>query len=112
MDGANIPLGLFIPSQKALNAKTFTLSQAELSDLGEDNYLAYAYHKGLVAYCAQEQTRWEWRPVKLVESFILKAGTCSSPSAKYSITEYRIKKAVINLFNIPDNKVNVYPMKK
>ncbi|KAJ51482.1 stage III sporulation protein AG [Clostridium tetanomorphum] len=32
--------------------------------------------------------------------------------AENKVTEYRIKKAVINLFNIPDNKVNVYPMKK
>ncbi|WP_096635565.1 stage III sporulation protein AG [Clostridium cochlearium] len=32
--------------------------------------------------------------------------------AENKLTEYRIKKAVINLFNIPDNKVNVYPMKK
>lgn len=32
--------------------------------------------------------------------------------AENKLTEYRIKKAVINLFNIPENKVNVYPMKK
>lgn len=32
--------------------------------------------------------------------------------AENKVTEYRIRKAVTNLFNIPDNKVNVYPMKK
>ena len=32
--------------------------------------------------------------------------------AENKLTEYRIKQAVINLFNIPENKVNVYPMKK
>lgn len=32
--------------------------------------------------------------------------------AEDKVTEYRIRKAVINLFNISDNKVNVYPMKK
>lgn len=32
--------------------------------------------------------------------------------AEDKVTEYRIRKAVTNLFNIPDNQVNVYPMKK
>ncbi|MEW9093697.1 MAG: stage III sporulation protein AG [Clostridiaceae bacterium] len=32
--------------------------------------------------------------------------------AEDKVTEYRIRKAVTNLFNISDNKVNVYPMKK
>lgn len=32
--------------------------------------------------------------------------------AENKVTEYRIRKAVTNLFNIDDNKVNVYPMKK
>lgn len=32
--------------------------------------------------------------------------------AEDKVIEYRIRKAVTNLFDIPDNKVNVYPMKK
>lgn len=32
--------------------------------------------------------------------------------AENKITEIRISRAVINLFNIPENKVTVYPMKK
>ena len=32
--------------------------------------------------------------------------------AEDKVTEYRIRKAVTNLFNVADNKVNVYPMKK
>ena len=32
--------------------------------------------------------------------------------AEDKVTEYRIRKAVTNLFDIPDNQVNVYPMKK
>ncbi|WP_125152257.1 stage III sporulation protein AG [Clostridium rectalis] len=32
--------------------------------------------------------------------------------AEEKVTEYRIRKAVTNLFQIPDVKVNVYPMKK
>lgn len=41
------------------------------------------------------------------------SGVCVvAEGAENKITELRISKAVINLFNIPENKVNVYPMKK
>ena len=41
------------------------------------------------------------------------SGVCVvAEGAEDKITELRISKAVINLFNIPENKVNVYPMKK
>lgn len=40
-------------------------------------------------------------------------GVCIvAEGAENSLTELRISKAVINLFNISDDKVNVYPMKK
>jgi len=40
-------------------------------------------------------------------------GVCIvAEGAENSLTELRISKAVINLFNITDDKVNVYPMKK
>lgn len=40
-------------------------------------------------------------------------GVCVvAEGAEEKVTELRISKAVINLFNIPENKVNVYPMKK
>jgi stage III sporulation protein AG len=38
-------------------------------------------------------------------------GVCVvAEGAKERITELRIRQAVINLFNLPENKVNVYPM--
>ncbi len=40
-------------------------------------------------------------------------GVCIvAEGAEKSVTKLRISDAVINLFNIPENKVNVYPMKK
>lgn len=41
------------------------------------------------------------------------SGVCVvAEGAEDKVTELRISKAVINLFNVPGNKVNVYPMKK
>lgn len=41
------------------------------------------------------------------------SGVCVvAEGAEDKVTELRISKAVINLFNITENKVNVYPMKK
>ncbi|NMM61377.1 stage III sporulation protein AG [Clostridium sp. P21] len=41
------------------------------------------------------------------------SGVCVvAEGAENKVTELRITKAVINLFNISENKVNVYPMKK
>lgn len=41
------------------------------------------------------------------------SGVCVvAEGAEDKVTELRIAKAVINLFNIAENKVNVYPMKK
>lgn len=41
------------------------------------------------------------------------SGVCVvAEGAENKVTELRITKAVVDLFNIPENKVNVYPMKK
>lgn len=41
------------------------------------------------------------------------SGVCIvAEGAENKVTELRISRAVVNLFNIPENKVNVYPMKK
>ena len=57
----DIPTGLRVPAQIPLDAKEYKLSQADLANLGPGNNLAYTYFKGMTAYCALEQTRWEWR---------------------------------------------------
>jgi hypothetical protein len=62
----DIPVGLRVPSQIPLDAKVYKLSQADLAYLGPSSNLAYTYFKGMIAYCALEQTRWEWREPKFV----------------------------------------------
>ncbi len=57
----DIPTGLRVPGQVPLDAKVYFASESALSNLGASNNLAYTYFKGMIAYCAQEQTRWEWR---------------------------------------------------
>lgn len=57
----NIPLGYKIPSQIPLDIKGYSASELQLKDLGLNNNLAFTYHQGLVIYCIQEKTRWEWK---------------------------------------------------
>lgn len=57
----DIPVGLRVPGQIPLDGKVYFASQSTLANLGPGNNLAYTYFKGMIAYCAQEQTRWEWR---------------------------------------------------
>ena len=57
----DIPAGLRVPAQIPLDGKLYFASQNVLADLGPSNNLAFTYYKGMRVYCAQEQTRWEWR---------------------------------------------------
>jgi hypothetical protein len=57
----DIPAGLKVPAQVPLDVKVYKTSQVELANLGISNNLAYTYYQGMIAYCALEQTRWEWR---------------------------------------------------
>lgn len=77
----NIPVGLRVPSQVPLDAKVYMANEASLANLGPGNNLAYTYYKGMIAYCAQEETRWEWREPNfigeiglLLSNFIYPAG--------------------------------------
>ena len=63
---SDIPSGLRVPAQIPLDAKVYKLSQADLAYLGPSSNLAYTYFKGMIAYCALEQTRWEWREPKFI----------------------------------------------
>lgn len=64
MDYSNLTGGLRVQSQIPLDVKEYSLSENDLKDLGIDNNLAFTYTKGLVVYCAEEESRWEWREVK------------------------------------------------
>ncbi len=57
----DIPTGLRIPAQIPFDNKVYFLSEAILLDLGVDDNLVYSYFKGMQVYCAEEDTRYEWR---------------------------------------------------
>lgn len=61
MDYTNIPLGMRVQSQIPLDVKTYKQSENELKNLGPNNNLAFTYMKGLIVYCIQEETRYEWK---------------------------------------------------
>jgi len=64
MDNNNIPLGLKTQTQIPLDVKEYSTSELTLSNLGQNNQLAYTYVKGLIVYCIEEGTRWEWKEVE------------------------------------------------
>ena len=63
-DYKNIPLGLRTQTQIPLDVKEYVQNESLLSNLGVNGQLAYTYTKGLVVYCIEESTRWEWTEVK------------------------------------------------
>ena len=71
MDYANLPLGLRVQSQIPLDVKEYSLSEADLANLGPNNNLAFTYVQGLVVYCIEENTRWEWRENTSAETGLL-----------------------------------------
>lgn len=68
----DIPEGLRVPSQLPLDAKLYRKTEADLSNLGVNNNLAYTYYKGMRVYCIEERTLWEWRePLSPTETKLL-----------------------------------------
>jgi len=67
MDYTNKSLGLRVQTQIPLDIKQYSISEDTLKNLGPNNNLAYTYIQGLIVYCVQEKTRWEWREVVGVE---------------------------------------------
>ena len=63
-DYKNVPLGLRTQTQIPLDVKEYVQNESLLSNLGVNGQLAYTYTKGLVVYCIEESTRWEWTEVK------------------------------------------------
>lgn len=63
MDSTNRSLGLRVQTQIPLNVKEWSLNENTLKNLGTNNNLAYTYEQGLIVYCVEEKTRWEWREV-------------------------------------------------
>lgn len=71
MDYTNIPLGLRVQTQIPLDTKTYIESENTLKDLGLNNNLAFVYQKGLIVYCIQEGTRYEWKEIEIGEIGLL-----------------------------------------
>ncbi len=57
---SDLSVGLQVASQIPLNFRRFVANEAFLADLGDEDNLAYAYHKGMEFYCATEKSRYEW----------------------------------------------------
>lgn len=95
---ANIPLGLKITSQIPFDYKSYVLNEDVLKNLGTNNNLAYTYHKGLIVYCALENTRYEWREAPIDDSSGLLTSNFIYPdglivnSIDYSLKEYNFFK--------------------
>lgn len=65
MDYTNKALGLRTQTQIPLNVKEYIKSEEDLKDLGPGNNLAFIYEKGLIIYCIQEATRYEWKEMEV-----------------------------------------------
>jgi len=63
MNYNNIITGLRVQTQIPLDYKGFVQSEAALVNLGVADNLAYTYYKGLIFYCKNEGTRYEWQEV-------------------------------------------------
>jgi hypothetical protein len=57
----DITTGLRVPAQIPLDIKSISLSEVVLSNLGNNNNLAFTYYEGLVVYCQEEETYWVWK---------------------------------------------------
>lgn len=53
--------GIRVVGQIPLDAKAYSPNQATLKILGLNSNLAYTYFEGMVVFCIEEKTRWEWR---------------------------------------------------
>lgn len=58
----NLLTGLRVQTQIPLDVKQYIQNELLLSNLGVSNNLAFTYTKGLIIYCIDEGTRWEWKP--------------------------------------------------
>jgi len=65
MDYTNKALGLRTQTQIPLNVKGYAKSEEDLKNLGIGNNLAFIYEKGLIIYCIEEGTRYEWKEMEV-----------------------------------------------
>lgn len=53
--------GLYTPSQIPLDTKSWVKNEDDLIDLGEQNFKAYYYHKGIIITCIENLNKYIWR---------------------------------------------------
>lgn len=63
----NIPTALRVPAQIPLDIKTIALNETVLSNLGDNDNLAFTYYNGLKVYCVEEKTTYIWKEVEIGE---------------------------------------------
>lgn len=63
-DFNNIVTGLKVTTQIPLDVKTYVVNEETLANLGINEQLAFTYTQGLIIYCIEEESRWEWREVR------------------------------------------------
>ena len=59
----DFPQSLRVPNMAPLDAKLQVNTLAELQDLGLGSQKAYSYYRGLMVYCLETKTRYEWTDV-------------------------------------------------
>lgn len=60
MNYTDVPNARFLSAQSPLDSKNHVNTLAELKDLGENAFKAYTYYKGMLIYCHENNTRYEW----------------------------------------------------
>lgn len=60
---SNITGGLRVQTQIPLDYKKYSPSELSLSNLGINNNLAFTYYDGLIVFCREERSFWEWKEV-------------------------------------------------
>ena len=63
----NIPTGLSVQTQIPLNTIKFIQNESLLSNLGQDNNLAFKYYDGLIIKCIDQNKFYKWREVQIGE---------------------------------------------
>ena len=63
-DTTNIPTGLSVQTQIPLNTIKFIQNESLLSNLGQNNNLAFKYYDGLIIKCIDQNTFYIWREVQ------------------------------------------------
>ena len=105
-DYKNIPLGLRTQTQIPLDVKEYVQNESLLSNLGVNGQLAYTYTKGLVVYCIEESTRWEWTEVKpgLEDTGLINQDFIYSDNHIAFGIDYSNKR--YNFFEVTNSKIN------